>query len=83
MDYLIYKSSDYGKKKKTDVNKKDTNNNKRISFTYVGKETKFITKFFINTNINISYKTKNTIGKLFAYKQQDASTNVMGKAYMH
>jgi hypothetical protein len=70
-------------KKKTDVNKKDTNNSKKISFTYVGKETKFITKFFINTNINISYKTKNTIEKLLPYKQQDASTNIMGRAYMH
>jgi predicted transcriptional regulator len=27
---------------------------------YVGKGKKFITKLFINTNINISYKTKNT-----------------------
>jgi len=48
------------------VNKKDKRNNKRVSFTYVGKETKFITKFFINTNINISYKTKNTVEKLIA-----------------
>jgi hypothetical protein len=57
-------------KKVDSTNKKDTNNNKLISFIYVGKETKFITKLFRNTNINVSYKTKNTKEKLLAYKQQ-------------
>ena len=32
---------------------------------------KIITKLFRNTNINISYKTKNTIEILLAYKQQE------------
>jgi hypothetical protein len=35
----------------------------------VDKETKVITKLF--RNINISYKTKNTIEKLLVYKQQE------------
>jgi len=61
------------------VNKKDTNNNKRISFTYVGKETKFITNLFINTKINISYNTKNTAEKLLAYKQQECINKCNGK----
>lgn len=52
------------------MNKKDTKNNKIISFTYVGKERKFVTNLFINTIIKISYKTKNTIDKLLAYKQE-------------
>ena len=33
--------------------------------------TKFIKKFFINTKIDISYKTKNIIEILLAYKQQE------------
>ena len=33
-------------------------------FTYVGKETKFITKLFKNSNLKISFKTENIIGKL-------------------
>jgi len=62
------------------VNKKDTNDNKRISFTYVGKETKFVAKLFLNTKINISYKTKNTTDKLLAYKQQECIDKYNGKA---
>jgi len=61
------------------VNKKDTNNNKWISFTYVGKETKFLTKLFTNTKINISYKTKNTTDKLLTYKQQECIDKCNGK----
>ena len=37
---------------------------KLATFTYVGPQTKFITKLFKNTNLNIAYKTNNTIGKL-------------------
>jgi hypothetical protein len=33
-------------------------------FTYVGKETRAITKAFKNTNMKITYSTNNTIGKL-------------------
>jgi hypothetical protein len=33
-------------------------------FTYNGKQTRFVTKLFKNTNIRIAFKTQNTIGKL-------------------
>jgi hypothetical protein len=34
---------------------------KWATFTYTGKETKYITKLFKNMNLNIAYKTNNTI----------------------
>jgi hypothetical protein len=36
---------------------------KWATFTYIGKETRAITKLFKNTNIHIAYKTKNTLQK--------------------
>jgi hypothetical protein len=33
-------------------------------FTYNGKQNRFVTKLFKNTNIRIAFKTQNTIGKL-------------------
>ena len=38
---------------------------KWATFTYVGPQTKHITKLFKNTNLQIAYKTNNTIQKLF------------------
>jgi hypothetical protein len=37
------------------------NKQKWATFTYIGKETRVITKLFKNTNIRISFRTKNTI----------------------
>jgi hypothetical protein len=39
-------------------------------FTYIGKQTRFVTKLFKNTNIRIAYKTQNTIGKLLRRKNK-------------
>jgi hypothetical protein len=39
-------------------------NKKWAKFTYVGKETRFITKLFKETNIRISFSTSNTITKI-------------------
>jgi hypothetical protein len=39
-------------------------------FTYVGKETRFITKLFKDTNIKIAFTTYNTIEKYLALKQE-------------
>jgi len=43
--------------------KKLTNGNppKWVIFTYIGKETTYITKIFKHTNIKIAYLTNNTI----------------------
>jgi hypothetical protein len=54
-------------KTQTKPGKKLTNINthlpllKRITFTYIGKPTTFITKIFKHTNIRIAYQTNNTI----------------------
>jgi hypothetical protein len=41
--------------------KQDTNNQKKWAiFTYIGRETKFVTKLFRDQNINIAYSTGNT-----------------------
>ena len=36
---------------------------KWAKFTYIGKETRFITKLFKDTNTRIMFTTNNTIGK--------------------
>jgi len=41
---------------------------KWAKFTYIGKETKYITKLFKNSSFNISYTTRNTIRKLLSQK---------------
>lgn len=47
------------------------NNNKWAPFTYVSKETKFITKLLNSTKVSISYTATNSIEKLLAFKQQE------------
>ena len=37
------------------------------TFTYIGKETRFVTKLFKHTNVRIAYRTQNTIGKLLRH----------------
>jgi len=39
-------------------------------FTYVGKQTRAITKIFRNTKVKVSFATDNTIGKLLAIRNQ-------------
>ena len=41
---------------------------KWAKFTYVGRETKFITKLFKNSSVNVSYTTHNTISKLLSHR---------------
>jgi hypothetical protein len=50
---------------------KQEKDNKRVQwvkFTYIGKETRAITKAFKNTYVKITFFTNNTIGKLLATK---------------
>jgi hypothetical protein len=42
--------------------------NKWAKFTYIGKETKFITKLFKDSSIKVTYTTNNTISKAFSLK---------------
>jgi hypothetical protein len=50
-------------------NKHNTSKTKRAKFTYIGKETTFITKLFNNTSLKNTFTTQNTIGKLLSIKQ--------------
>jgi hypothetical protein len=50
--------------------KQNTLKTKWTKFTYVGKETKFITKLFKNTPLRITFTTQNTIGKLLSKQQK-------------
>ena len=47
-------------------NSKTKTGSKWVKFTYDGKETKFITKLYKNTSINVSYTTSNTTGSLLS-----------------
>ena len=46
---------------KIKLERKDTMKIKWDKFTYIGKETKFITKLFKNSKFKISFTTQNTI----------------------
>jgi hypothetical protein len=59
---------------KSQITNKTTNTTpkqKWITLTYVGKETRFITKLFKNTNLYVAYKTNNTIQNYLQSKNQD------------
>jgi hypothetical protein len=58
--------------------KQNTPKTKWAVFTYVGNETKFITKLFNNTSLKIAFTTHNTRGKLLS-KQQNHNLNKFDK----
>jgi hypothetical protein len=60
------------RKKKKPLPKQEKN--KWAKFTYIGKETKYITKLFRDSPIQISYTTNNTIGKILSTKQNHTHT---------
>ena len=45
-------------------NKHREEKTKWAKFTYVGRETRDVTKIFKNTNVKVTFGTENTIGKL-------------------
>jgi hypothetical protein len=55
---------------------------KWASFTYVGKETSYITNIFKHTDLKIAFRTKNTIENLLTHKNSlDRQTD--GQTYIH
>jgi hypothetical protein len=52
---------------------------KWVSFTFSGNYVRTITKLFKNTNINIAFKTNNTIGNVL--KKEQLPTNMNKQAY--
>jgi len=57
-------------KNKKHHQKHDIERTKWAKFTYTGRETKFITKIFKNSNIRIALSANNTIEKLLTTKQE-------------
>ena len=53
---------------KTKKNKKQLPTTKWAKFTYIGKETKFVTKLFKDSPIKITFTTRNTIKRLLSTK---------------
>jgi hypothetical protein len=47
-----------------------TPTHKWFTFTYIGKETSFMTKLFRKTNLKIAFRTNSTIQSLLKHKQQ-------------
>jgi hypothetical protein len=56
---------------KTRPDRKNSTKTKWAKFTYIGRETKFITKHFKNTNHKITFTTQNTIDKYLS-KQKNS-----------
>ena len=50
------------------------------TFTYIGRQTKFITKLFKNTNLKISFKTENAIAKLLTQNNKNTNFNKFHKS---
>jgi hypothetical protein len=48
---------------------------KWVTFTYIGKETRHITKLFKNTTVKTAYKTRNTVKRLLQPKLQQEREN--------
>ena len=46
-----------------------TTKKKWVAFTYVGRETSYITNLFKKTELNVAFRAKNTIGHLLTHKQ--------------
>jgi hypothetical protein len=63
---------------KTNIDWKNIRKTKWAKFTYFGKETKFITKLFNNSNLKSASTTQNTICKLL-FKQNNYHQNKFKK----
>jgi hypothetical protein len=68
-------------KNKKKHKKHDIERTKWAKFTHIGRETKFITKIFKNSNIIIALSANNTIEKLLTTKQKQVKINTINQAY--
>jgi hypothetical protein len=55
---------------------------KWATFTYVGPQIKFITKLFKHTNVNVAFKTNNTLGHILTHNTYN-NTNHFNCITMH
>ena len=76
LDNTLDKLTKTAKKKRESADQAQEDNNtttKWAKFTYVGLQTKFITKLFRKTNIKIAFTTENNIAKFLTRKKDDDS----------
>ena len=66
-------------KYKKEKKEKQKRKKKWAKFIYVGRQTKFITKLFKNDELEVSFKTENTIGKLLTQNNKNISFNKLNK----
>jgi hypothetical protein len=52
------------KQKQRQRHEQENQNQRWVKFTYIGRETRHITKLFKNTSLKVAYTTKNNLGKL-------------------
>jgi hypothetical protein len=67
----------------TESKPKDNHTQYWATFTFVGKETKTITKLFKNTNIKIAYKTSNSLQKLLTPRPDTSKKDNFQKSGMY
>jgi hypothetical protein len=70
-----YDTSAMTQRNNNKVPKTKQNKNEWAKFTYIGKETKFITKLFKDSPIQISYTTNNTINKILSNRPNQTQTH--------
>jgi hypothetical protein len=70
-----YDTSAMTQRSNNKVPKTKQNKNKWAKFTYIGIETKFITKLFKDSPIQISYTTNNTINKILSTRPNQTQTH--------
>jgi len=58
-------------------NKHREEKTKWAKFTYIGRETRAVTKIFKNTNVKVTFGTDNTIGKLLTTRQSTPEVNMI------
>jgi len=67
------------RKTKHTIKQDKDNTQKWAKFTYIGKETKFITKLFKNSPVKISFTTNNTIGRILSHRPTRTNHAANGK----
>jgi hypothetical protein len=77
-----YETSTINKLSKNKKQERDTQKREWAKFTYIGKETSFITKLFKNTDVKVTFTTNNTIERRLATKQ-GTDQNKYNKSGIH
>jgi hypothetical protein len=72
-------SFDTNNKQQNRKDNPDPTNKKWTKFTYIGKDTRVITKLFKHTNIRIAFTIRNNLGKLLTSLRDDQHTDIYSR----